>query len=350
MSVYKDFTLTACGNEIIVWKRTTQIRILTGHTDVITHLLTIGDILISVSNDHTMRIWNYKEGEEIHTIELHPDFNVTAILHPLTYLNKILLGSDNGRLQLWNINTCKLIYEFKGFENNCILLFLFIYNIDIHTLCQSPALDIVTVGLHDGNIIFLNLKTDEEIVTYKQSSAVTSISFRSDESQYPLMATGSDNGEIILWNLKKQKLHYTIDSIHQGHYDKILNLEFLNNEPVLLSLSSDNSIKMWIFDSSDGLPRLLRYREGHHLPPQMIRFYGGDMIATKESGSDATIFQILSAGSDRSFRVFHTIRENQSIEMSQGNVTKKAKLYNKEVDELKLPNITCIYIYILFFI
>ena len=29
--------------------------------------------------------------------------------HPSTYLNKILLGSRQGQLQLWNIRTCKLV-------------------------------------------------------------------------------------------------------------------------------------------------------------------------------------------------------------------------------------------------
>lgn len=73
----------------------------------------------------------------------------------------------------------------------------------------------------------------------------------------------------------------------------------------------------------------------------MIRFYGGDMVATKESGEDYSIYQILSAGSDRSFRVFQSMR-NISAEMSQGHLIKKAKQYKSDVDELKLPNVTCI--------
>lgn len=32
-------------------------------------------------------------------------FAVSAILHPSTYLNKILLGSEQGSLQLWNIRS-----------------------------------------------------------------------------------------------------------------------------------------------------------------------------------------------------------------------------------------------------
>lgn len=32
-------------------------------------------------------------------------FEVTAMLHPSTYLNKILLGGRDGTMQLWNIRT-----------------------------------------------------------------------------------------------------------------------------------------------------------------------------------------------------------------------------------------------------
>jgi U3 small nucleolar RNA-associated protein 21 len=36
------------------------------------------------------------------------------MVHPDTYLNKVVLGSSNGELQLWNFMTGKKIYTFKG--------------------------------------------------------------------------------------------------------------------------------------------------------------------------------------------------------------------------------------------
>jgi U3 small nucleolar RNA-associated protein 21 len=32
-------------------------------------------------------------------------FDITTIMHPSTYLNKVLLGSKQGTMQLWNIKT-----------------------------------------------------------------------------------------------------------------------------------------------------------------------------------------------------------------------------------------------------
>ena len=53
--------------------------------------------------------------EKYMTTKFNPkSFSVTAIAHPHTYVNKMVLGSQQGALQLWNLRTNKLIYAFKG--------------------------------------------------------------------------------------------------------------------------------------------------------------------------------------------------------------------------------------------
>ena len=44
-------------------------------------------------------------------------FQITAVMHPHTYLNKILLGSKQGTLQLWNIKQDKMLYVFEGWNS-----------------------------------------------------------------------------------------------------------------------------------------------------------------------------------------------------------------------------------------
>ena len=50
-------------------------------------------------------------------------------------------------------------------------------------------------------------------------------------------------------------------------------LECLSNEPLMVTSSSDNNLKVWIFDQSDGGARLLHRRQGHAAPVSQIRFY-----------------------------------------------------------------------------
>ena len=41
-------------------------------------------------------------------------FEVSCLVHPSTYLNKVLFGSRQGLLKLWNIHSNKHIYTFPG--------------------------------------------------------------------------------------------------------------------------------------------------------------------------------------------------------------------------------------------
>lgn len=39
------------------------------------------------------------------TVQFDADFTATSILHPSTYLNKVLVSSSQGSMQLWNIRS-----------------------------------------------------------------------------------------------------------------------------------------------------------------------------------------------------------------------------------------------------
>jgi U3 small nucleolar RNA-associated protein 21 len=69
-------------------------------------LLLFGEQIIALKLDGTgMFIWNTASGDLDNEITFHSSFTATSIMHPSTYLNKVLLGSREGELQLWNIRT-----------------------------------------------------------------------------------------------------------------------------------------------------------------------------------------------------------------------------------------------------
>lgn len=224
------------------------------------------------------------------------------------YCKQVILGSQEGSLQLWNISTKKKLYEFKG------------WNSAISCCVSSPALDVIAVGCSDGKIHVHNVRYDEEVVAFTHSTrgAVTALSFSTDGQ--PLLASGGTSGVISIWNLEKRRLQSVIGEAHDC---SIVSLHFFANEPVLMSSSADNSIKMWIFDTTDGDPRLLRFRSGHSAPPLCIRFYANGR-------------HILSAGQDRAFRLFSVIQDQQSRELSQRHVSKRAKKLKIKEAEIKL--------------
>lgn len=172
-------------------------------------------------------------------------------MHPATYVNKFLIGFENGQMELWNIRTKTLIYTF-----NAHIEYLTKHSTSksdfkmpaITYMEQSPACDVCAIGFSSGfsfegfificlgDILLMNLKTDKVLFSFKQGQAnsraketssggneVTSISFRTDSAaeRFPYMTTGSSDGRVYVWHLgcpgraeEPRRLMLTLEEAH----------------------------------------------------------------------------------------------------------------------------------------
>ncbi|XP_039856483.1 WD repeat-containing protein 36-like isoform X1 [Simochromis diagramma] len=150
------------------------------------------------------------------------------MMHPSTYLNKVLLGSSQGALQLWNIKTSKLLFTFAG------------WSAGVTVLQQSPAVDVVGVGTATGRIIIHNIRLDETLMSFTQDwGPITSLSFRTDGP--PIVASGSSQGHIAFWDLER---HQLVTQHRHAHRTSIAGATFLQGEPILVTNGADNAIKV----------------------------------------------------------------------------------------------------------
>uniref|UniRef100_A0A8D0KL04 WD repeat domain 36 n=2 Tax=Sus scrofa TaxID=9823 RepID=A0A8D0KL04_PIG len=287
----------AYGNVFSAFARNKEVvHTFKGHKAEIHLLQPFGDHVISVDTDSVLIIWHIYSEEEYLQLSFDKSvFKISAILHPSTYLNKILLGSEQGSLQLWNVKSNKLLYTFAGWKTG------------VTALQQAPAVDVVAVGLMSGQVIIHNIKFDETLMKFRQDwGPITSISFRTDG--HPVMAAGSPCGHIGLWDLEDKKL---INQMRNAHSTAIAGLTFLHREPLLVTNGADNALRIWIFDGPTGEGRLLRFRMGHSAPLTKIRYYG-------QNGQ-----QILSASQDGTLQSFSTIHEKFNKSLGHGLINKK---------------------------
>lgn len=305
---------TASGKTIYSWLRGSELQnTFSGHEHEVKLLLPFANHLISVDESGRVIVWEIKTAELYLELSLDSStFRATTLLHPVTYVNKILVGSEQGPLQLWNIRTGTLVHTFAGWQSA------------VTALEQSPAVDVVAVGLASGETIVHNLKYDETLMRFQQDwGPVTAVSFRTDGHSH--MATGSPVGHVAIWDLEKRALH---SQLLEAHRSAVTGMRFLPNEPLLLTSSPDNSLRMWIFDQSDGSGRLLKQQQGHSSAPSRIRFHGA-------AGTN-----ILSAGLDSTLRSFSTLGENLNKSLGQASYDrKKAKKYGVLKDPGKMPPI-----------
>jgi U3 small nucleolar RNA-associated protein 21 len=216
------------------------------------------------------------------------DFVPKRIIHPATYLNKILIMGDKN-LELRNIRTSNRIFDFTE-ENTSLFSYL---NLSAHddiseektqervqsnksliSIKDSPALDIVALGISDGDIILYNLKTDKILSKFKiKGSRPTSLAF--SQLDIPLLAVGDQNGDITLFNLNEKNIFKVIRSAHKS---SISYIEFLKEELILISGSfDDNSLLMWQYDElEENFFRVIRKRNGLSFPIKKLSFYGDE--------------------------------------------------------------------------
>ncbi|KAJ2893817.1 rRNA-processing protein utp21, partial [Coemansia aciculifera] len=308
-----DETFVSSGGQVTVCQRAKRVGELEAvKRGEISSLMQFGDYIIGISEDNAVVIWNRVTRELFTEIEFESEsFQVTAVVHPSTYVNKIVIGSAQGSMQVWNIQTRRCLYEFKSFGSG------------IACMVQAPVIDVVALGLLDGRILLHNVKLDSAVMQLAQEGRVTSLSFRTDD--VPMMATSNAEGDVALWDLNNKRLLHVLQGAHDS---TIPSIEFLAGQPLLLTSSADNSIKEWLFDGQDGVPRLLRHRSGHFAAPQMIRYHDDEGRS------------ILSAGRDRSLRYFSVFRDAQNVELSQGSLAREARARKVRVNDLRLAQIS----------
>ncbi|XP_069557050.1 WD repeat-containing protein 36 isoform X2 [Brachyistius frenatus] len=287
-----------------------------GHKQEVRLLLPLGDQLISADGGGDVIVWDVQGGDVYLRLQFDPaTFDPSAMMHPSTYLNKVLLGSSQGALQLWNIKTSKLLFTFAG------------WSAGVTVLQQSPAVDVVGVGTATGRIIIHNIRLDETLMSFTQDwGPISSLAFRTDGP--PIVASGSPQGHIAFWDLERRQL---VTQQRHAHRTAVAAATFLHGEPLLVTNGADNAIKVWIFDQEGGGARLLRSRQGHSAPPTTIHHHGND-------GKN-----ILSAGQDGTLQSFSTVHERFNKNLGHGSINKKKEQKKKKglsYEELRLPAIT----------
>ena len=378
-----EVTFTASGSSLLVWHRAHIVQRLSGeHSANIDSLLSFGPTVVSVSSkDSRVCAWNVvqRDGSNVQLVtsfrldvleENSSDdsddgedsedndnddsdgsqsgktsrryrdesFVVTSVLHPATYINKVVFGSAAGKLELWNVATRKHVHTMQCVnvlshsESNSSSSSSQQSRGAVTAMAQSPAADIVGVGYSTGEIYIVNLAYDNILMQFNQREGlgcVTSLSFRTDSAitstsgtnTARLVSTG-ETGHFAVWDLQNKRLE---TMYHDAHDGRIVSAVFMPKEPLLLTSGEDNSLRMFIFDQPDGSARQLKSRIGHWMPPTKIRFYGGEVLTTLGDGADGAALQIISSGLDRSVRSFHVVRDAQSRELSQGKVNAQAR-------------------------
>lgn len=198
--------------------------ILSGHTsDVNCVDFSTSGLLISCSNDKTLRLWKNHSRDNDDTVDVDVPFNFT----------------ENTSSQ----PTSPFVGHKYGV--NCVKF--------------SPFDTIIASGSTDGAIILWNAQTGEQVVKLTQPSggAIRVCCF---SPSCAILASGGDDETVCLWDISTRSLIRSLS----GHEATVTACAFTPDSNFLVSASSAGDLKIW--DARHGHGKcLLTFPEAHDL-------------------------------------------------------------------------------------
>jgi len=203
--------------------------------------------LLTGSADGTVCIWRAKDWECIRVLKGHSDGINSLSIHPS---GKLALTCARDRtIRMWNLINGRSAYDEK-------------LSYEAEIVSWSPSGNCYAIGSHSSIRVFSI--AGETLHKYEQPNyehILTMVFVKED-----VIASGGEDRKITLWNTKTGEILHTIEGF--GNRIKGLCLAPKTDFPIidypklLVSISSDHTIKVWDLDHSATQPCATVYVEG----------------------------------------------------------------------------------------
>jgi WD40 repeat protein len=208
-----------------------------GHWDTITTLAISPNsaILVSGSRDFTLKIWNLKTGQLLHTLSEH--FEPVVSSH-ITDGGKALISSSNsGKVLQWDLDKATLKRSFVNYtamrpEGG------------IRATVVDPKSRMMASSAWGGSILLYNLKTDK--VTRIPSALMASEQAMAISADARTLVTSNSDGQIQQWNIQTGQLQRRLPNIQGWQSLELTSAITLSNQSkTLITGSWGGMIGLW---------------------------------------------------------------------------------------------------------
>lgn len=278
VAIKGDLIVTGSEDKTLkVWNRDTgePPKTLIGHTAAITAVEITDKYIISSSQDSTIKFWNRATGELQNTLKGH-----TAAVDAIA-LSKdgtiLVSGSGDDTIKVWDLTNKKLLKTLNG-----------------HT---AP---VYSVAISDNNQIIVSGSEDKTIKIWDLSSAKSSQTLKPIKTLIDQELSSQLTRKAIRKQAKSKKPK-PVKPVRVSHEASVDSLVISNqnskDEEFIISGSSDNLIKVWDLKTGE----LKRTLKGHNSSVRDLAIAGNILVSAESNYETVKVWNFRSGDLKRSF-------------------------------------------------
>ena len=259
---------------IKIWDSFTgkQLKTLDGHTDAVKSISFSKDKkhFVSASHDGTVHIWDAKNLECIKILHVGIPVNL-ALFNPVK--QQLLTSSFDNTVRIWDLKTGMIINKYFGYNSSSRSADFSPDGLNIVSIFNPDGLNIVSIFNDSVIRVFNAFNGTIQRELKVQKGNVNSVSYSPDGK---LIAFSFSN-KICVWDLTNGEIVKQLE----GHTMDVESAVFSNDGNKILSTSYDKTICVW--DLSSG--KLLGTLKGHDSTIHSARFsHDGNRIVSAAGG------------------------------------------------------------------
>ncbi|KAM3717520.1 F-box/WD repeat-containing protein [Dirofilaria immitis] len=285
LQIHGDLIVTGSDdNTLKIWSASKAVclQTLTGHTGGVwsSQMSEDGKTVTSGSTDRTVRVWCVETGQCLHCLQGH-----TSTVRCMTLRNdKLVTGSRDTSIRLWNIidGTCIRILQGHVAAVRCVQfdgvrIVSGAYDFSVKVWDAESGRCLHTLTGHSNRVYSLLFDSERDIVVsgsldttikvWNIHDGVCTQTLTGHQSltsgmqlRGNILVSGNADSTIKIWDIMDGQCKYTLSGPNR-HASAVTSLQFLENGLVATS-SDDGSVKLWDVKQGMFVRDLVRLRSG----------------------------------------------------------------------------------------